>query len=114
MGFVCFSNLVPDRKLAARMLHAGRLVIHPDYCGLGLGVKFMNECAKDLKNRGFDIRAKFSSVPVYRALMKDKMWRLLKVERGLGVVEKKGKKLERDSGFRLNVKTYSWKFIGDG
>jgi len=58
--------------------------------------------------QGFDVRAKYSSTPVYLAMSKYPCWRLLSVKRltrqGFGPL------MLRRAGFRLDVKTYSFYF----
>lgn len=112
MGFLAFSNYTPHRdKKTARIMHFNRLVIHPDYVGLGLGVQFVNAASRIMIARGYDVRGKFSSTPVYRALLKyPHLWRLEKIGRDLKMSAGSG--MERKGGFRVMVKTYIFRFIG--
>ena len=114
IGFQCYANYVPHRNKDTPMqVHMNRLVVHPDYAGLGLGIMFTNECAEIMAQRGFDVRCKFSSIPVYRAMSRDPGWRCLDisrktyVERGATMGRGQGGK---KAGFRIDVKTYSFKF----
>lgn len=112
IGFCCFANYVPwaDRTKAKKM-HSNRVVIHPDYAGLGLGIRFVNECAVVMAAAGFDVFAKLSAAPLIRARQKQpENWRLLKVERRLKIP--KTGNMKRDSGFRMKVKTCTFKWIG--
>jgi hypothetical protein len=129
IGFLAFSNYVPHRKNTFKkmQLHFNRLVIHPDYCGFGLGIKFLNECAQIIKNKDYEVLGKFSSQPTYNSLIKDKNWRLNNVERkhsiSIGGNMKRGKKTgytRRNQlisglshGFRMDVKTWSFKYINN-
>lgn len=110
IGFQCFANYVPHRKssLSRIKMHSNRTVIHPDYAGLGLGIKVINATSKIMHEMGFECWAKYSSTPVYLAMKKHKCWKLLKVERQTSVTI--GETMKRDSGFRLDVKTYSFIF----
>jgi ABC-type ATPase with predicted acetyltransferase domain len=72
IGFLAFSNYVPHRKGTKMQLHFNRLVIHPDYCGFGLGIYFLNKCAEILSKKDYVIMGKFSSAPVYNALKNNK------------------------------------------
>lgn len=91
-------------------MHFNRTVIHPDYVGLGLGVRFINATSKIMHDSGFRIMAKFSSVPVYKALSKDVRWRLKNVS--LPVRAKAGKTLGRKlGGMRTEVKIYSFEYV---
>jgi ABC-type dipeptide/oligopeptide/nickel transport system ATPase subunit len=116
IGFQCFSNYVPDRPGRARILHSNRTVIHPDYAGMGLGILLINETSKIIRSRGYVVMAKFSSTPVYKAMIKTGLWELLKEDVQIGRM-RTGKTLGRmgagkSGGFRENVKTYSFRFIG--
>jgi hypothetical protein len=125
IGFLAFSNYVPKKPNTKMILHFNRLVIHPDYCGFGLGIHFLNICSQIVKNKNYDVMGKFSSAPVFNSLNKDKNWKLNAVERKHKIVVggnmKRGKsnfsrsdqaKNGTSHGFRLNVKTYSFKYIG--
>lgn len=124
IGFQCFANYVPKRKNHfKKQMHSNRTVIHPDYAGLGLGMKIIELSSLDMLKRfgsKVDIRAKFSSEPVYRAMIKSPYWKLLEIKTQIGRMNS-GKSLGRSlgrnnlnsqgGGFRQNVKTYSFKFI---
>lgn len=114
IGFQCFANYVPDRKGEKRIYHSNRTVIHPDYQGLGLGIKLINETSKLLSEKIFcRIMAKFSAVPVYRAMKKQSQWQYLKTERLMGKM-KRGCTMERTGGFREGgIKTFHFEYIGD-
>ena len=75
--------------------------------GFGLGVHFLNKCAKIVHDKDYEVMGKFSSVPVYNALKRDTRWRLNTVQRK---TPKAGKLMERKSGFRQDVKTWSFKY----
>lgn len=114
VGFLAFSNYVPHRhtKSAAKMqLHFNRLVVHPDYCGFGLGRLFLNECAAIVAARGFSVMGKFSSTPVFHALSKDPKWQLR--DTYTQHATQTGPNMVRKKGFRLDVKVFSFRFIGE-
>ena len=111
IGFLCFSNYVPHRKGTKKIYHFNRLVIHPDFSGFGLGISFINKTSEIMKKKDFRIMGKFSSVPVYKSLFKDPNWKLLEVKRQIGKMQK-GKTMNRNGGFRENIKTYSFEFVG--
>lgn len=113
IGFQMFSNYVPHRnKLEKKIMHSNRTVIHPDYVGLGLGVILINETSK-IMSKNYKIMAKFSSTPVYKAFLKhtDK-WLLKEISKNYGKTNVSGN-MKRKSGFRENIKTYSFEYIGD-
>lgn len=109
VGFQCFANYVPHRKGTKMILHSNRVVIHPDYCGFGLGLRMTDACAEKLKGEGFEIFAKFSSVPMYNARKKSDKWRLMDVMRHHKIVV--GGNMKRKEGFRTDVKTWSFKYL---
>jgi energy-coupling factor transporter ATP-binding protein EcfA2 len=124
IGFLAFSNYVPHRKdrLQRMQLHFNRLVIHPDYCGFGLGIHFLNKCAKLVANQNYEVCGKFSSAPVFNALKADKSWKMVdmrrqyKVQTGpkMGRGKSTYARVDNHTGgsFRLNVKTWSFKYVG--
>lgn len=114
IGFQCFANYVPHRKGTTIIYHSNRTVIHPDYQGLGLGIKIINETSKLLKEKTpCKIMAKFSALPVYRAMKKQAQWKFLKTERLMGKM-KTGENMDRKSGFReQGIKTFHFEYIGN-
>lgn len=113
VGFQCFANYVPHRKDTTIIYHSNRTVIHPDYNGLGLGIKFINETSKLLKAKiKCKIMAKFSSTPVYKAMIKQVEWKFLGEKRLMGAMTTGGS-MTRKAGFReKGVKTYNFVFLG--
>jgi ABC-type Mn2+/Zn2+ transport system ATPase subunit/GNAT superfamily N-acetyltransferase len=115
IGFICFANYIPTRKGNIPVYHSNRVVIHPDFAGLGLGIKLVNTTAAILKKRyGYEIRATFSSMPMYYLRIRDKLnWKLLKVDRRIGEYKNVGNGVSmRETGFRQNVKLFTFLYIG--
>jgi energy-coupling factor transporter ATP-binding protein EcfA2 len=126
IGFLAFTNYVPFRKdrPTKMQLHFNRLVIHPDYCGFGLGIHFLNKCSDILHHANYEIMGKFSSMPVYNALKSNNNWRLNDVMRHTKIIVAGNMKRGQSDGydrnkainngnnarFRLDVKTYSFKY----
>lgn len=110
IGFLCFANYVPRKKGRPIQMHFNRLVIHPDYVGLGLGVKILNVTSAYIHSLGYEVWGKFSSMPVKKGCDRNKnLWKLVKIQRD--TPSGSGNML-RKSGFRKHVKTYSYKWIG--
>ena len=109
IGFQCFANYVPHRPGTLRKMHSNRTVIHPDYAGLGLGIHVINATSKIMSREGFDVWAKYSSTPVYKAMSKYPEWVLQNVERKTKTVI--GGNMLRNAGFREDVKTYSFRYV---
>lgn len=111
VGFICYANYVPHKDKQTKIIfHANRCVIHPDYQGLGLGIKLFNETAKIMKTKNVRVMAKYSSVPVFKSMKKDKSWKFLETKMQIGTY-KSGLGV-RSSGYRENVKTFSFEYIG--
>lgn len=110
IGFQCFANYTPHRPGTVKIMHSNRTVIHPDYVGLGLGMTFINETSFIMADRGYDVRAKFSSAPVFAAMSRDPNWTFLTKVRPHKMIS--GDTMERKGGFRLDVTVYSFKFNG--
>lgn len=109
IGFQCFANYTPHRKGTKIIYHSNRTVIHPDYNGLGLGIKLINETSKYLKNKiDCRIMAKFSAIPIFKSMIKQKEWKYLGETRLMGKMKTGGNMIRR-SGFRENgVKTFNF------
>lgn len=107
IGFQCFAEYTPWRdKKKKRKLHSNRTVIHPDYVGLGLGMILIDKTSELLIN-DYDIYAKFSSLPVYKAMIKNDKWKLLGTQ---FFTESGGGNMTRKSSFRNKIKQYMFKF----
>ena len=111
IGFQCFANYTPHKKGTKIIYHSNRTVIHPDYNGLGLGIKLINETSKLLSEKiSCRIMAKFSSVPVFKAMKKQKQWIFLGQTRLMGKMKTCGN-MSRRGGFReAGVKTFNFEF----
>lgn len=114
IGFQCFANYTPQAKGKAKIFHSNRTVIHPDYQGLGLGIKLINESSKVFakEHQSFKIMAKFSALPVFKAMQKQKEWRYLGTKRLMGKMNHGGS-MKRNGGFReCGIKTFHFQYVG--
>lgn len=118
IGFQCFAAYIIGNHTT---FFSNRTVIHPDYAGLGLGIQLINETSKVMLARGFRVKAKFSSTPIYRAMSKNPAWKCTDIKTQLkkqrigkvkNVSAKNAKK--REALVRSKVKTYHFDFIGGG
>lgn len=74
IGFQCFAHYsVADRNL----VHSNRVVIHPDYIGVGLGIKLATEGSRIMHERGFRVWAKFTSPAMYKQRVGHPNWKFL-------------------------------------
>lgn len=110
IGFQCFANYVPHRKGNVKQMHSNRTVIHPDYAGLGLGIRLIDETSAMMHARGYDVRARYTSTPIFRSMRKSPVWQFLGEERV--TQEKFGGNMERRKGFRLDVCCYMFRYVG--
>jgi ABC-type lipoprotein export system ATPase subunit len=113
IGFIAFTNYVPWKdKSKPMIMHANRIVVHPDYAGMGLGSHLLNETASHLREtHGYEVMIKFSSIPMLKHLLKDSKWRCINQTRQIGIA-KCGSGIGRSNnpqGFRHNVKTWTFK-----
>ena len=107
---------VPYRKTrkaagVKKVLHSNRIVIHPDYVGLGLGMKFVDATSQMMFDKGYEIMVKFSALPMFFARVNNPRWQFLGRKRQHKVV--RGGNMVRDAGFRMDVTTYQFRFNGE-
>lgn len=115
IGFQCFAAyIIGDMQT----YFSNRTVIHPDYAGLGLGIILINETSKIMVKRGFKVKAKFSSTPIYRSMVKNELWKCTKINKPIkkqfvGKVKNKSEKesLIRSAKIRSKVTTYHFDFV---
>lgn len=105
IGFQCFANYTPRVAGQKIILHFNRTVIHPDFCGFGLGIKLINETSRIMIKKGFKVMGKFSSISVYKSMIKSNSWKLQKIDRKTNYKSK-----ARKSGFRIDQRVFSFLF----
>ena len=86
-----------------------RIVVKPDYQGIGVGGKFMSELAKDYKNAGMRIRLVTSAPSFIHGLSASKNWMMVRKPSRLQNTAKTGVLKGTTSDARL---TASFEFIG--
>lgn len=114
VGFIAYSNYVlwkqehKDQGLPM-IMHANRIVVHPDYCGFGLGGRMTDITAEYMKNTlKYDVQIKLSSASMATLLKRNQKWELRDVSRNINNIWKNHK----GRTGRIYVKTYSFKFNG--
>lgn len=112
IGFQCLAEYMPWKPGTVRTLHSNRTVIHPDYAGLGLGILLIDASCALIKREGLRPLAKFSAEPVFRAMSRSPNWRFREAKQNLGTGIVVGNRMKRGGGFRTNVKTYHFEYIG--
>lgn len=109
IGFQCFANYCPHKDKKEKMImHFNRTVIHPDYAGLGLGIKLINETAKMMIKKNYRVFGAFSSTPVFKSMSKEKDWVLKSIKRD---VKSRGGTSSNKDFMRKKVKMYSFEFL---
>lgn len=78
-----------------------RLVILPDYQGIGLGIKFLTIIAEKYKKMGFEFDIVTSAKNMIMGLSKNKKWRFVRYS----VNKQDGGLLSLNKSTRINNKT---------
>jgi energy-coupling factor transporter ATP-binding protein EcfA2 len=113
IGFQCFANYVPHRKGTKKIMHSNRTVIHPDYVGFGLGIKIIDITSEKMFLDGYTVMAKFSSIPVFKAMSKNKKWTLNEISNNTQSSQfKPSGNMSRQTGLRQKTKTFSFLYVG--
>ena len=107
VGFIAIRHMPHPNNHRLKMIH--RLVILPDYQGIGLGGQFLDMVAGELKRQGHDVRIITSAKNLIHKLQRVNNWKLVRWGQstgGLGTMNYKMKKALR------KVKTASFKYMG--
>ena len=93
-----------------------RLVVLPDYQGIGIGTKFISEVTKHYADEGWNINLTTTTPALIHALARDKNWALVRRGRVKNTLQKNfekyySKKKDKGIGSSDNRITYSfnWK-----
>lgn len=110
IGFQCFAAYIIGNQ---KTYFSNRSVIHPDYAGLGLSIKMINETSKIMVKRGFNIKAKSSNLAIYKLRSRDPLWRLREISRPLkkGTAGFARTKKARERTIRQKTKIFHYDFI---
>lgn len=95
-GIICF--YVFPNPMKKKYIKIGRLVIDPNYQGIGLGHLLCNFCAEYCKEKNFVLIGQTSNVALIKARQKDKNWICTRYGR-MKISTKTG------SGFKSKIKT---------
>lgn len=69
----------------------------------------VDACSEIMHNRNYEVYAKFSAVPLYKARLKSNAWEYLGTVRHHKIV--RGGNMNRESGFRMDVSAHNFKYI---
>lgn len=92
-----------------------RLVVLPDYQGIGIGVKFINEVSKHYKDNGWNVNLTTTTPSLIHVLARGKDWLLKRKGRVKNTLSKNLKKYynrseDKGIGSSSNRITYSFNF----
>lgn len=93
-------------SINTKIKRVSRLVILPDYQGIGLGTKFLNEMAKYYSKQGYDFSIISSAKNLIGALKKDSKWCLYSYQKS-----KKSKTGKIDSLRETRNDVYTARFM---
>lgn len=94
----------------SKLKRVSRLVILPDYQGIGLGTKFLNIVAEYFTEQGYDFRIVTSAKNMINALNNSPRWHL--VRWGVNKCVSKKSKIDGDrTSMRNNCKTGGFRFV---
>lgn len=109
IGFQCFANYKPHSdKNVPMIMHSNRTVIHPDYVGLGLSLPLINHTSADMSLKGFNVMARFSSIPIHRLFERSPSWKLL--SQTIPTKIRVNTNIIRHSGYRQDATVFSYNF----
>ena len=108
IGMATFAQMYPRRPRGPVVYHGTKVVIHPDYVGLGLGLRMVEEAAELFykEHPNIEIRSTSSNVPMIRSQLKrQNKWRLENIE------QKFKRRIALRDHHRFRVKTYSFLYV---
>lgn len=80
---VCCAAVIPfPLRKGWKRVH--RLVVLPDYQGIGIGTRFISTIARMIKERGYELGLTTSSPGIVNALIRHKGWKLIRYGRASG------------------------------
>lgn len=89
MGFI--GVLHQPHPINTKLKRVSRLVILPDYQGIGLGTKFLNEIAKYYIAKGYDFSIITTAKNLINALRKSDKWCMFRYNKHKQVTSKSSK-----------------------
>lgn len=90
-----------------------RLVVLPDYQGIGIGMKFINKVSEIIKEDGYNVNLTTTTPSLINAMCRDKKWLLKRASRVKNTRDKNnqkyyGRKEHKELGSSSNRITYSF------
>ena len=75
---IAFIAVLHQPNKNSRIKRVTRLVVHPDYQGIGIGTKFLNAIAKMYSEKGYDFSIVTSAKNLICALQRDSRWIMIR------------------------------------
>lgn len=109
---IAFNAVIPQPCRNKKLKRSHRLVVLPDYQGLGIGHRLSNFVADIYISHGYDFHAVNSNRLLYKTRMRDPAWIL---KRSGKIKSKAGSKdfLSFNDTRSINRNTYTFKYIGE-
>lgn len=97
----------------SKIKRVSRLVVLPDYQGIGIGYGFLCVIAKLYTNQGYDFRIVTSAKNVIYKLFSSPMWQMTRLSQVRLPSSKYALDYNRVDSMRIKCKTASFKYIGE-
>lgn len=110
IGFIAI--LHQPHGVNKKLKRCSRLVILPDYQGIGLGTKFLNVIAEHYKKQGYDFSIVTSAKNMIYALRKSPKWIMTRYSSNKCSSNKSAIDFKRKS-MRSDCKTGGFRYIGE-
>ena len=89
------------------------MVLHPDFVGFGIGMKVIDILSEHMKQKGYVVMAKFSSIPLLKSRERNKKWKLVDVSNNTQKAQRSPSgSMHRTTGMRVATRTFSFKYVG--
>lgn len=99
--------------VTTNLKRCSRLVILPDYQGIGLGTRFLSVVADYYYNEQYQFSIVTSAKNMINALNKSKKWEIIHFGKSNQPTDIKKSPIDASRKVRSNVTTASFKYIGD-
>lgn len=111
VGFIAVIHF--PHPVNPKIKHISRLVILPDYQGIGLGTKFLNAVSDLYINQGFDVSIVTSAKNLIHSLKRNNEWALIRYGKmnKADTRSKVGQNLKRTNSHNRNTATFFKKQI---
>jgi GNAT superfamily N-acetyltransferase len=107
---VCHTGLIPF-PLRKGWVRVHRLVVLPDYQGIGIGTKFIEEVARKIEKEGLRLNLTTTTPALVHKLCRSKKWALARYGRVAGTMNKmlEMKHLQQSTSARRITYSFNYK-----